>query len=438
MNTMLLQALILLAGFLMPCLGSAAPNSSEPSATRVLSMRVLQEQVQSCQSALPCPLEVRELGGMTRLLGYVIDAEQHDVLLLGTVAKGAPQLHLDDFVIALRNVYERYAEQRGNTRYLSPPGCTIDPEPKVIRRLQQVGDTLLNPGKQSQTAEAQWRRTCELPQKVQFFGVPESHFAHVMVTADYDLKRIVDGVTQVPVEGLIGVTGLILNDVQQKIAAGEPISAGASMNRFWFTAGTLRFQESEGIVMIERLPVELETEAEFIHANGNVSGSGDVDPAAALFAHAFTERYPQVAESVPIYAELEDLYRFVGLSAAMKFRGAPTAAGLDLDVLLDDYRVAPVAVAPVLPGRSNIVRYSHRDEEPGGYSEFKLLLPSCGGVEMDIRLSEQNFSILLPTWRKVGRNAIKARPSLHSLYWDLGVPDARSGPVRDPLPRTRS
>jgi hypothetical protein len=428
MKTMRLRALILLAVGLLSSLGLAATvtgATGDPSVLRVLSLRVLQERVQSCRSAPPCPREVRELGGMTRLVGYVVDADRQDLLLLGTVAEGAP-LQLDDLVTGLRSVFERYAEQRGNTRYLSAPGCTIDPDSAVIRKLQRIGDTLLTPGQSSQAGEAQWRKACEMPQQVRFFGVPESHFAHVMVTADYDLKRIVDGVTKVPVEGLIGVTGLILNEVQQRIAAGEPITAGASMNRFWFTAGVPRFLEAEGIVTIERLPVELKTEAEFVHANGDVSGRDEEDPTAATFARAFTERYPQVAVQVPIYAELENLYRFVGLLTAMKFRGAHAVAGVNLAVLLDDYQVPRVAVAPRLPGRSNIARFSHREDQPGGYMELKLLLPSCGGVEMDIRVSAETFDTLTPAWRRVGGRAIGARPSARALYWDLELQEVQS------------
>jgi hypothetical protein len=403
-------------------LAQVAPAAAGPSTQRVLSLRVLQEQAQACGRVDRCPAAVRELGGITRLTGYVVDAEHQDLLLLGTVDARAPRLHLDDLVVALRSVWGRYAEQRGNTRYLSAPGCTIDPDPAVIRKLQRIGDTLLRPGKSSQAAEAQWRKTCELTQSVRFFGVPESRFAQTMVTADYDLKSIVDGVVQLPVEGLMGVTGLILSEVQQKIVAGKPISAGMSMSRFWFTAGTPRFLEADGIVTIERLPVELKTEAELIHANGEVSGQDEEDPTASKFARAFSARYPLVAAHAPIYAELDNLYRFVGLLTAMKFRDAHAVAGLKLEALLDDYQVSRVDVPHRLPGRSSIARFSHRTEQSGGYTELKLLLPSCGGVEMDLQVSEETFHTLRPAWHRVGGEAIKARPSPDALVWDCAVP----------------
>jgi hypothetical protein len=41
---------------------------------------------------------------------------------------------------------------------------------------------------------ADWKRECEKDEAVNVFGIPfDTHFAQVMVKADYDLKRLSDG-----------------------------------------------------------------------------------------------------------------------------------------------------------------------------------------------------------------------------------------------------
>ena len=50
-----------------------------------------------------------------------------------------PPLYFEDLVIALRNAWLRYARLEGNTRIYEDPGCSIDPEPAVLRKLQALG-----------------------------------------------------------------------------------------------------------------------------------------------------------------------------------------------------------------------------------------------------------------------------------------------------------
>jgi len=53
------------------------------------------------------------LCGITRIDGYVIDKENHDIILIGETDPKLPTLYLDDFVVALRNVWLKYAKLKG-------------------------------------------------------------------------------------------------------------------------------------------------------------------------------------------------------------------------------------------------------------------------------------------------------------------------------------
>ncbi|MDC1288237.1 DUF1598 domain-containing protein, partial [Gammaproteobacteria bacterium] len=166
-----------------------------PEHGRALSMRVLQERLQTCQGSTPCEAEVTHLANLKRIDGFVIDRENNDLVLIGQVDPTWPKLHLDDLVTALRSAWHRYAKREGNTLYLSSPGVSIDPQPEVIARLQQISQFLNSSNTDTVRDQglADWHQACHLPQKVRVEGIPfHTRSAATMLHVDYDLKRIAD------------------------------------------------------------------------------------------------------------------------------------------------------------------------------------------------------------------------------------------------------
>ena len=110
--------------------------------------------------------------------------------VFGKVDTTSPDLYLEDFVIALRNAWWKYASLKGYTYYYSAPGCSIDPNPKTIQKLQQVGGKILSTSGEVESSLKQWHAICSQPQKVRVLGIPfDSRFAKVMVDADYYMKE---------------------------------------------------------------------------------------------------------------------------------------------------------------------------------------------------------------------------------------------------------
>ena len=253
-------------------------------------------------------------------------------------------------------------------------------------------------------------------------GIPfNTRFAQVMVKADYDMKRIVDGKDSLSIEGFESLTGMKLNQIREDIINNRPsrVSIGG-MNRFWFYPGENIYQEDEDIFMIERCPVTLLTEENYLSSSGDYVSSGNVDQHAQQFCENFTECYDQVSELRPIYRDLENLFRTVALAKIIKFKSSHTNAGLDLSYFLEHFPVKKSEVKPQLPGRSAVKEFHHKQEFEDGYQITRLWLPSCGGVSIKIPVGQIHFKKNVPKFlRKLKYRIFESRPSLTSDSWSV-------------------
>ncbi len=402
-------------------------TSSRPegiSKGRALSLRVLQEKAKECMATGTCPQDILQLYGIKRIMGYVIDEKNRDIIVIGKIDDAAPPLYLEDLVIALRNTWMKYAELKGNTYYYTNPGCSIDPDPRVLHELQQRTDQIFNNSdpKRVQKDLSQWHNVCRQPQQVRVLGIPyDSRFGKIMVEADYYMKRLVDGSVTLDIDGFESLTDMTLNIAQQDIENNRPISVPLiSLNRFWFYPGENSFLEDKGVIYIKRSDVQLLNEEEFLTKGGTVAGTGRPNPLADKFTHGFSARYAEIAKKEPIFAELEGLFRFVALTRIMKHKDASSEAGLSLDYLLNQHPVNNTLVSHTLPGISNVRGIKHRSETQRGYSELYLWLPSCGGVSIDLDIKDRNIERDKDGGiAGIRETILNTRPSKDALYWDF-------------------
>ena len=393
----------------------------QPFKGRAVSLKVLQERVKRCMAKRKCPENILELCGLKKICGFVIDEKNRDLILVGKVdTTFSPPLYLEGFVIALRNAWWKYAPLKGNTYYYSAPGCSIDPNPKTIQRLQQVGRGILSGSGEMQNTLRKWHTICGEHQKVRVLGIPfDSRFAKITVDADYYMKRLVNGSVSLAIDGFESLTDMTLSKAKEDVIQNRPISIPLScLNRFWFFPGENRYVEDKGVILIKRCQVKLLTEEEFLTKRGQVAGSGRANPLAQTFSENFTAKYEQISRTKPIYTELESLFRFVALAKIMKYQDVPSEAGLNLNYLLNRYRVRRTHVNRTLPGLSHVKGFEHRRDYPGGYQIARLSLPSCGGVSIDIRISKANFvRDKTGTLFELRQAVLTARSSPDSLYW---------------------
>jgi len=385
---------ILLIIFLVFFISAAAEGGSNP-AKRAVSLKTLQQKLEAFSKSGAVPDGIVRLGGLNTVEGYIIDAANKDIILVGSVIPGSPPLYLDDLVIALRNSWYEYAVLRGHTNYYTNPGCSIDPDPAVIQKLFALGQSNRENSSGSNEEEylTEWQNIGRSPQAVRVLGIPfDTHFARVMVKADYDMKNLVNGSDNPDIPGFTSLLDMNLEEAKDAMLKGDAAFSGFSLNRFWFFPGKNLYREENNAVMIEKCPVILLTEEQYL-SKGKIAGYGGGSPLALKFTESFSEKYNEISARRPIYVELENLFRFVAITKVMKYMSAREKSGLDLGYFLKQYSVPKTPVDRTLPGRTNVKRFETRIDlqQQGSYHTYRLWLPSCGGVGIEIEISKSNF-----------------------------------------------
>lgn len=388
---------------------------------RAVSLKVLQKMLKDCTVNSTCTNNILHLAGLTKITGYVVDDENRDLILIGNVDEKSPPLYLDDFVVALRNAWLKYAKLKGNTYYYSNPGCSIDPDPKVLSELNEVADKIFSHSRPEAVQDNlhQWNQICRQPQKVRILGIPfNTRFSKVMVEADYFMKRLVDGSVKTGVSGFKSLTDMTLDVIRDDISNNQPVSIPLStLNRFWFYPDENSYLEDEGIVLIRKSEIKLLTEEEYQTSRGSVLGTGRPNPLAEEFARCFTAKYTDIAAKEHIYSELESLFRIVMITKMMK-SGEGMLSAIDLDFLLNRYQVNYIKVNRVLPGIANVKKYTQRNETGRGYMELYFWLPSCGGVSIDISPDKFNInSHQMKKFQQLKMHVLHSRPSPNAISW---------------------
>jgi len=160
---------------------------------RFVSLKQLESEIAAARVAgKPLPDVVRYMAGLQRVRYVLVYPDKQDIVLagpaegwkvdsLGSVVgatSGRPVLTLDDLMVALR------VAESSNRDGIS---CSIDPTPEGLQRMQQLNRKLSsNP----QVASRQMEEAVGL-QTVSVTGVPAtSHFARVIVAADFRMKRL--------------------------------------------------------------------------------------------------------------------------------------------------------------------------------------------------------------------------------------------------------
>lgn len=389
-------------------------NSSDYE-TLAVSLKALQQELMDCQSYSK---ELLHLSGLNKLTGYIFDKENNDLILIGKTDESLPDLYLEDFVIALRNAWNKYTIIKDNIPYYSNPGCSIDPDTNILKRLDAISqpinsDTSIN---NIERLLDKWCQICMHDQKVRVLGIPyNSHFAKIMVKADYDMKAIADGSDSLEIENFHSLTNRRIKVARLKINNSKPDSnLSRNLNRFWLYPGKMLFERAENITIIKQCAVTLQTEEEHLH-KGKIIPTGKIDKLAQQFAKDFTDNYIQISQQRSVYSELENLFRFVALAKLLKF----SDVGFDLSYLLEDFEITQTHVNSQLPGKPHISRYENKQNNNSSH----FWLRSCGGVDIDININQNQFKYNNDYLAELKKTVIENRPSSSSIFWRANPDD---------------
>ncbi len=288
---------------------SALPAElSRPSKLRKISLNRLEAAInESLSQGAGLSDEMRFLAGMTKIQYVFAYPETGDLVIAGPaegygqdltgrvigLTSGQSILELQDLIVALR----AFPPQGDAAPVIS---CSIDPTAEGLARMQQYIASVsgrVRPGDADQYAIGM--REHLGPQVVTVEGVsPKTHFAQVLVEADYRMKLIGIGLETTPVRITSYIQRANPNDVARN-----------ALQRWYFVPDYDAIRVSRDGLAMELVGkgVKLVGENEMVSVAGGRSQANFVDRASQAFVTSFTNRYNELASKVPVYGQLRNL-----------------------------------------------------------------------------------------------------------------------------------
>jgi hypothetical protein len=279
----------------------------QTSALRKVSLNRLETEIAKQLESGGLGDDVKALAGLTAVQYVFYYPDTQDIVIAGPaegffadptdrligMETGMPVVLLEDLITALR----AYAPGEKATSVIS---VSIDPTQEGLQRLNQFLTSVrgrVRPGDVERLASG-LKQNLGL-QTVTFKGIPSStHFARVLVEADYRMKLVGIGLEELPIR------------VKSYVARANPRSvASNAMERWYFQPNYDGVAVSEdGLAMqIKERGVQLVGANERVAAGGQRQVSGKVNKASQAFCRDFTAKFPEIAKRVRVYAELRQL-----------------------------------------------------------------------------------------------------------------------------------
>lgn len=325
------------------------------SKLRKVSLNRLEAEIKKLKAAgKDIPYEMKYLAGMTRITHVFYYPETKDIVIAGPAEgfflsaenqvvgteTGAATLHLEDLIVALR----AFGPDGKRTKLIS---CSIDPTQEGLVNLKEAYKEVakrFRPGDERATADA-FRQALGL-QEITIEGVsPETHFASVLVAADYHMKLIGIGLENTPV----GITSFV--------EAVKPSSGGGNgLQRWYFQPNydCVQVNEDETAMQLVGSGVKLVGANESVAADGTRTEKAKTSRASNVFCTSFTKKYGRLAESVPLFAQLRNCVDMSIAAAFIQEMDFYDQAGWDMDLFGDEDQFptetfnAPTHVAPAV------------------------------------------------------------------------------------------
>ena len=329
--------------------------------------------------------EMLYLAGLTRVQYVFYMPETDDVVIAGPAEgwatdlsgrvrghdTGLPVIELRDLIVALR----MFPPQGSSAPVIS---CSIDPTREGLANMQEFLRQLGGRAVPSQTRLITTGLQKSLGmQKITLTGVPaDTHFAQILVEADYRMKMIGIGLERTPVK------------LKAYVDLASPASVSRNaMQRWYFVPDykCVRVTEDEMAMELVGRGVKLIGADELVAADGTRVKSAHVDGTGRKFTQGFTAKYEKIAEAVPVYAQLRNCIDLAVAAAFIKRQDFYGLAGWSMDLFQDEsaYPVQTVSA----PERVETVVASI-------WKRNRLMTPIGGGVEIQPRLALASDSLL--------------------------------------------
>ncbi len=389
-------------------------NLFAASKLRKVSLVALERTIAKCVAdGKPLDEAMLHLAGLQRLQYVFCFPDRRDVVIAGPaegwvadpsgrpvgVTTGRPVLELADLAAALRSF-----PPGGRERVFL--GCSIDPNPDSLAKVVAFQKSVPHVVPQNERDEvaarvAQGQREALGMADLRVFGLPtNSHFAQVLIEADYRMKLIGIGLEEPPVKMTTFLSALT-----------APPRNG--LQRWWFTPNYDCVKVSDDRLAMELLGqgVQLQTEDKVIGPDGSlVDRGGQPNRASELFTQSFTKKYREISERLPVYAQMRNLFDLAVAAAYMRRQDFYGQAHWHVAEFRDE-RMLPIATLPTPTKVQCVVNAVWRGN--------RLLSPAGGGVSIvaEEALDEKRIS-KDADGKLAGRQKALAAPPANAWWWD--------------------
>jgi len=316
---------------------------------RFVSLKQIESEVATARAAnKPIPEAVAYLGGLQRIRYVLVYPEQQDIVLAGPAegwkvdshgsvvgaTSGRPVLTIDDLMVALR------VAESANSSGIS---CSIDPTPEGIQRMQQLSNSR-QLSSNAQVAAKQMEEAVGL-QTITVTGVPAtSHFARVIVAADFRMKRLAMNIEPAPVDGMPSFLSLLRGRTVNNM-----------MPRFWIAPNYEPLQrDTEGLAWeLKGQGVRCQTEQDFVDSSGQKQHSGKADATAQKWADTFTKKFDDLSREDSTFGQLRNVMDLAVIGALIAKERLAEKAGFAAPNLMSEQAIAEFPAPRSVPSQAS-------------------------------------------------------------------------------------
>lgn len=344
---------------------------------RKVSLKRLDAALRECASTgTAVPDAIQCLAGLQQIKYVLAYPEENDIVLVGPAegwkvaadgtvvgeTTGKPVLLLDDLLVALRAV---------NSPNPSVISCSIDPSEEGRQRVQRLRSRSSDPRQAAAALE-----NALGPQEISVDGIPaDSHFAGVLVAADYRMKQIGMGLTPSPVRSLPSFIEMMRSTNR----------AANMMPRWWLEPnyGTILSDEDGLAWEITEAGVKTMTENDLFTSDGGRQQTGKSDPVSQKWAETMTACYGDLSVAEPVFGQLQGCMDLAVAATLIVRKGLLSKAQCDLPMLVKEHGTVELATPRYVASKASAVRKNR------GW------VIACGGVQLN-------------PWAIIDRTEIKA------------------------------
>ena len=381
---------------------------------KVALSRLEAEMAKAAATGRGIPADLQNLAGLTRVQYVFVypsaDGVAGEVVIAGPAepwvedaagralgaVTGSPIVLLEDLAAAIRC----FAPGQPQDRVI---GCSIDPRQEGLAAMQ---DFLRRTGRVNPQAGVEaivgGLKTALGPQQVTVHGVsPSTHYAQVLVEADYRMKLIAIGLERPPVA---------MKSWVDMATAGAVAANG--LQRWYFVPDyqCLRIAEDDLAVELVGRGVKLCCADEVVLPDGRRLDATRAAGSAKQFADTFTRKYAELASRSPVFAQLRTLIDLAVAAAYLQEHDAYGKTGWAAAALRNEKACAierlhpPTEVDPAV----NVV-----------WKGTRLLTPIGGGVTVHPRMALDAPNLLMDEKGTVNaaRDAAAKLPE-NRWWWD--------------------